>query len=48
MKDKLITAIPMYQNDELVGIIQTSGSGSFKVYKVEPMSYDELAEFLTR
>ena len=48
MKDKLITAIPMYQNDELVGIIQTSGSGSFKVYKVEPMSYDELADYIIK
>ena len=48
MKDKLITAIPMYDNEQLTGIVLTSGSGSFKVYKVEPMSYDELAEFMNK
>lgn len=48
MKEKLITAIPMYDNEILTGIILTTGSGSFKVYRVEPMSYDELAEFMNK
>lgn len=49
MKDKYIVVIPMYDKEELVGIIKTNGAGSFQIYKTnEFMSSDELADFMNK